>query len=340
MMFDDRPKKKKPSTIPALAAAIVAVLAISVLLWPAQIRESVAIADRDEALGVALGSALALSGIVWLVAYFGFVRRARPERGAIYFVILFALALPAELTAYAAANRIRAHDRAQDAAAANGLLSAIDKALKVDSGHAPTVDITPRASGDAGQLERAEKQYFNDVLADQNAYRDELAALDLKSVMNPVSLGRDPGVRLAKSRLAQARQVVAKYRARNLARLDEFRGRIDHLPVNANTKRAALASIDSHYAENRAALVQVWTFETTAIDEYSEAVNVLARSQGRWDVDGGHLRFVRPTEMRAYNAHIEAARTAVAEEKAMQEQRRDDFEHSMRQAIAADAGPP
>jgi hypothetical protein len=177
-------------------------------------------------------------------------------------------------------------------------------------------------------------------LGDRNAYRDELAALDLKSVMNPVSLGRDPGLRLARSRLAQGQQVVAKYRARNLARLDEFRGRIDRLPVNANTKRAALASIDSHYAENRAALVQLWGFETTAIDEYSQAVNVLARSEGRWDVYGGHLRFIRPADMRAYNAHIESAHNAVAEEKAMQEQRRDDFEHRMRQAIAADAGRP
>lgn len=90
-------------TWPLVVAVIVAiVLAVAVLPSLLQnVGPMLRAGDWGSVLGYVEGSSLATAGIVWLVLYFAYVRRRRPESGLTHFIILFVIASAVDIVVLA-----------------------------------------------------------------------------------------------------------------------------------------------------------------------------------------------------------------------------------------------
>jgi len=253
------------------------------------------------------------------------VARWAPQRGPIYFVILLGIAFWAEVAVVVVDAPVRilppVNDRVQGGVALRGIRAAVTEARNAQHG-GPSVDVRPTARGDAGVVEGAAKQLLAQVVADQKSYLAEISALGYPGFMAPERLAADRGLRTTRARLSQAQAIIQKYRALHGARLRGYRDGINQSSLSEPTKQQLVSQLDADYSARMAETDRLWDLEAQMFGEYQQAVEGLARAEGRWTARGHALVFYDHADLVAYNSHIQRAKSDAQAESALREANR------------------
>jgi hypothetical protein len=323
-----------------LAVGVVVILAWAGLSLPAVLKAMGQPLTVFDAFGAIVVASLFMAGAVWLVLFLSIVGRTTPRRGPAYFGLLLACAFVAQMTVFNIKSPVPIQpvvdDRAESGVALRAMKSTADVAFDSKHGGAP-IDVRPTAKGDAGVVEGIAKQFVAKIVADQESYRAELAALGFPGFMTPDRLAADRGLRSTRAKLAQAQTVVQKYRDLQAARLHEYRDTISRSSISDLNKQQILQGIDADYDANLANDTHIWDLESGILGEYQQAVEVLARTQGGWGVFGHKLHFGNAAAMQAFNAHVLRAKSLGAEEAALRAASRDKMNQDFSKAIDENA---
>jgi len=166
------------------------------------------------------------------------------------------------------------------------------------------IDVTPRASGSAGVMERLFKEVINTIAGDNRQMDEDLKALGFPDLMEPEALGRSGGLDAADSALAGARKVVAKYAALRKQRLEDFKDRVRTAKLPRFERQELLLGLERGLKESALDNDRVWTIQDQVVQEFQGAVAALRASKGRWVVRANSIEFYRDADMRAYNDRI------------------------------------
>src|SRR5688572_29226313 len=177
----------------------------------------------------------------------------------------------------------RSQDKAQNELAVSeigrafeSLTAEIDKPTTLGSTIKP-MDVTPRASGDVGEMERWLKTLMNSVAAQRNEYFAELNAIGWEKVLDGKRLQADRGLADSRKIVRQAKEIVAKARERSETLLRDARAGINNLNVSAAAKRSMIAGFDRKYGSNKARTDKIWELEAQTVVEFEKIIEVLAR---------------------------------------------------------------
>jgi hypothetical protein len=329
-VWDRKAGARNKSTALWLVLGIIAVIVISIFGASQMAKtfgEIAATAPSDAvsrgprllgaAFGIVLAGSLIWAGIVWAIIYFAFVRSRAPSRGPGYFA---AMAVVAFLVNGVIMLGISGHaNRDQNKIAVREITGDMRNIDALAHGK-QTLDTRVKAQGEAGVMEGVIKSTLARVLADRQAYRQELEAIGFKAVLSPPRLAQDPGLQRTRAILEKAHGIISKYRKINAGRIDEMRAAVVNSNMTPDGKASFLKGMASSEQQSRAELERVWTLEDDIVSKMQGAVGVLARAQGRWVVRGNKLLFVRPNEMVAYQNAIAAVRAGAEEEKSLQQE--------------------
>jgi hypothetical protein len=271
------------------------------------------------ATGAMLANSLLIAGVVWAVAYFGFVRHSAPDRGARHFGTLLLIVGSINI-AFAVLGWDAILHRVQDEKVAAREIGSTLRTLPEVAAGKQSLDTTVSAKGDAGKLEGIMKQWIGEIVDDRRGFEAELERDGYKTLMSPRELAADPGLRGTRAKLRHMRVIVSQYRGRLESRRAELRSRIQASSINPTMKQAVLAGVERSSAGTQAHLDEMASLDDRIVNELDEAVSVLQRAEGRWVVRGGKLLFVSRNDLFAYQSHVSQAQSAAAQERALQAQ--------------------
>ncbi len=331
-----------------LAIGIVAVIVICLLGAPQMSKtfgEIFRSAPEDAAsrgpqllgagFGIVIASTLIWAGIVWAVIYFAFVRSRAPSRGPAYFIVLLVVGFLVNGVIMLGVSSVAQRD-ANDAQAKvflHEVGSVVHNSKDLVSGK-QALDTRIHAKGDAGIAEGVVKTLFARLLADRQAYREELKDIGLHELFSASHLAADPGLRRTRVTLEKAHDVVAKYRALTLRHFAEMRTMAENSAMSAEAKADFVRGVDSGMADSGAQIEQEWALEDGIITKMQSATAILTR--GRWVARGNKILFSNPADMVAFNTKIGEIKADMEHEKAIQQTAVD---RSIRTIDSADAHP-
>jgi hypothetical protein len=277
------------------------------------------------AFGYLIGGAAIIAGLVWTVLWFVWMREHAPRRGQKSYVVLLCVVLSTHvvigslLAGYARDSDAR--ERGQMLTAASEMQATLREAAKqADAG---PVDTRPKASGEAGELERMVKQFYAVLREDQVAYRAELTALGFPAFIQPENIGAPGGPARARKGLDRMDAVVAKYRARTEQRLTEYRVTIQNAPIRDKYKSGMLAGFDESMVARKPDRDRLWNLEQDIVDEYRAVVTLLEHPKGRWTADAKGYRFESRADLKAFNGHVAKAQDLAQEQERLRQQTLD-----------------
>lgn len=318
-----RPAKKRRPPVGGLIVAAVIVMAMA-----ANTASKGGGGPPGEVLGYMLGSAFAAAGLAWIVLWLAAIRPSGHKVGALYFGILLVAGV---IAAIATPTRQAEGDMGK---AADGMASAYAAAGKGDK-----IDTAPVADGQAGEVERFFRTYMATLAEDQKAYAQELAPLTLDKILSEQALKADPDLSRARTQVARAGAVVRRHRDLFFTRLDEAEKRIDTIPVPAAARAQFKAGFLNGVARSSASATELWDLEEAAVREMEGAVDVMAKSRGRWRYQGGELVFDRDRDLAAFNGHIQEMQRISKAQEALKASSRVQAEEGL-QSMRKGGGPP
>jgi hypothetical protein len=260
-------------------------------------------------LGEIAGGAAALGALTWAVVYFGFVRRKSPARGGLYALILigFSVLLQQGVAGLLIAQQhVAAAEKAekdQMQVAANSVESSLSALEHPGSDSAPTT-AKPRATGDAGEVERLLTAFLGQIQSDHEDYLRDMAATGIQDVLKPARLAKDKSLRAALESIEEARSVVKAYQARAERRRNEFRHAIETSALSPAKKQELLAGVD--HSSRDAGESDTWGLEMAILDEFEATARDLRHSRGRWSITGRGIMFTDQGDLAVWRGHIAA----------------------------------
>jgi hypothetical protein len=270
--------------------------------------------------GEVVGLAAVTGAIAWAAVFFGYVRRAAPERGRPYALILIASTVVFQL---AAAGLVSEGQREADAKkaqtaqlqlAADDVESSMDALAHPRSG-APRISVTPRATGEAGEAERLLQTLFAEMQSDQADYQREILASGIQYSIKPSRLAKDRSLKTARASVARARVIVKTYAARVDARRAEFRHGIETSKISPAHKQNIIAGMDQSAAQGDRN--SVWPIEAAMLDEIAATLNDLQHCRGKWTTHGEQILFTDTSDLARWRGHILALQADGRQEAAI-----------------------
>jgi|SRR5215217_619773 len=246
---------------------------------------------RPSGIPFLLGSSFTLSGVIWLITYFGFLKRTRAVSGGYAFGVLYAATFISSVFTYAF-TEVQA-DRAR-----SGLRESYEQFQK-----GGTIDESPTATGDYGRMEGLSRSLMKSARQLQIDYQIELEPLRIAEILTPENLRADRDLVESERRTRQARAVVEKYHDRATALIVAHRKAIEDLPVDYDRRRLLLAELDRGEARVAPMRDRVWDIDAEVMAEYQSLVALLKASKGRWQVQADRVMFENDADLEAYNRH-------------------------------------
>ncbi len=271
------PQRKKPkSTRLALTIAIVVTAIWSLIHTVSGFSKPHAMAGTATTaasrfaydFGTVIGGSLFLSLIVWLVLYFGFVKRQDPERGGRHFLILIGTSVVFGLAP---------------------LMLALTMFLSM-----PGPSVVAEQIAQEIQAEAAVEQ------ARLEQERDQIVGA---GIINPARIGRQGGIQDARDRLNQLRSLFEEAMSGSEAKAQALRARLVNEETNERRRTAALKAFDEELARARAPRDKLITLMNAICDELEAQIDILANSRGFWVVQDGQIGFYQPRDSAAFNFH-------------------------------------
>ena len=178
--------------------------------------------------------------------------------------------------------------------------------------------MSPVAKGEAGQVERLFKSILARSLAERRNYEAEMQAIGWSQVIDPDRLKSDPASASSRALIRQAREIIARYRARMDATYAAARRDIEAADLRPETRRTALAGLDKGAERNKAQAAATWDLEEQVVGEIEVVVDLLASRQGAWQVRSGKFVFQRRADLDLFNAHIKNVSAVVDKQRQLE----------------------
>ena len=318
----DEEKSLWPGRIGLLFAVVIATGA-SLWLLPDAIRQHAAELHAGNFVGIAKALAGPLAGIlavVFLVLYVLFLRGATAERVLVYLMVLVVIAADVD-AAIVFATKKAGHELSFQYRQAVADVRTLAEQFSTPADTEET--LRARAANDArivATIGRDEAARINSLRA---SYQSQIATLILDGTLKPKSLAADGGIKTARSRIAQTRVLIKKYREEEQKVFADTRAAVQRAPIDASVRPQMLAAFDRSLQERSANSRKLWDCEDAILAESDQLVHDLANSQSDWRVQGNAFLFTSHHDLNTYRAHAEKIQEITQTERMLEAQSPD-----------------
>lgn len=177
---------------------------------------------------------------------------------------------------------------------------------------------TTKASGDMGVMELFTKQLLNAGATIHNEYLKALEAAGWMKILDVDRLKSDPTMKESHAIIEAATAVVQEHKAKSLTMFEVLPERVKQAPFQSEaSRRDFLKGLEVGLTNGRRNSLKTWDYEEKIVREYSAVIDVLTRSQGRYEIDANNsLIFQSDADAQDFNEHMAAIDSLVKEQAA------------------------
>lgn len=185
---------------------------------------------------------------------------------------------------------------------------------------AGNLDVTPKANGEFGEVERYIKVFMNKLIAQRNDYLRELDAIGWDNILDLSRVSQDRNLTESKMKIKKANDIVRKYKSQMYTLIDNTRNDIKNLNINESSKGNILHSFDKGVADSRAQIDSMWDLESKTISEFEKIFSLLAARKGAWVIQNGQILFTVQSDLDAFTSYLTAIKEFAARQQDIQKQ--------------------
>jgi hypothetical protein len=258
--------------------------------------------------------------IIWGIFYVAIARKRGAKIGGFSFLSIFICMIASGFIGYSQQKQEakRALSEIQDqycefiesATDSQGLPNRIDK----------TIDTTPQARGEFGEIERFVKEFMNQMTSQRNDYLLELEAIGWNSILDPQRIRVDKGLIESRVTVRKATNIVAKYQERTNVLLHNTREKIGTLNISAPSKRESLSGFDRGMEKAKLQIDSMWALEGKVVAEFENIINLLSERNGAWVAQGSQILFYNDSDLNKFNSYIASIQSLVNQQQQIQNQ--------------------
>ena len=167
-------------------------------------------------------------------------------------------------------------------------------------------DAAPASKADLAEFERFLKTFMNTVASQRADYLHDMDAIGWGKILDPERLKADTTLNESKMIIKDARQIVAKYRAKTALLLDKFSEDVRNLNVSESAKESVLSGFEKGMSKSGSQIDAVWNYESQEVDEAEQIIMLLSRARGKWTVQNRHILFENEGDLQEFNRHVKS----------------------------------
>jgi flagellar basal body-associated protein FliL len=194
----------------------------------------------------------------------------------------------------------------------------------------------------AAQDARADLEEFHrfsynltNKLEDQGSeYQHALDATGWRKILDSERLKQDKSLTGSKAIVQKSKEVVAKYRAINLATVDEARKDVAGLKVGEPARKKIMTLFEGSGAFSAETVNALWDCMDKEIAEYDAIFAQLSNKKVTWAPSNGKVLFTEQSDLDAFNLHFDAIREAAKKDDEIRERQKAEIN------ITFDEGKP
>ena len=276
--------------------------------------------NRRTDLTYLVGRNLPMALCVWGLFYFVVARKCRGKVAGFSFVAIFISLIASGLIASSQNEREARQGLAEIHDLYSGMLDAATDSEGLPRRIDMRIDVTPKARGEFGEIERFLKECINQNISQRNDYLLDLEAIGWDSILDPGRIKADRTFVESRAMIQQAREISAKHRGRLDALLRNAREDILSLNVSESSKREMLSGFDEGLEEAKEGREAIWTLEENILQEVENIINLLSSAR-KWTVEDEQIVFYRDRDLDSFNSYLSGIDQMVEQQQAIQHQR-------------------
>lgn len=245
---------------------------------------------KQEAWAYHLGASIWGALLIWAITWHFFLKRRGGQKAwAVYLWIYAAMS--------AAAGTVSLYQAAEVEKARAGLLDTLGAYDRQER----DLQTTPKASGEAGEIEAFARRQLSLGANTRRDYEAELTGAGLDELFSKQELTRSDWLAHARYKLRRLQEITAKYEALSVKQTADIKVRIEQLNLSDANKQQMLAGFEEGQQINGPDQMRVWQLEKDVLGELSAMVDVLARTEGHWAFEGEQIAFGRTSDLEEFN---------------------------------------
>ena len=271
-------------------------------------------------LGYLSGQNMLLGAFFWGIFRLTLLKQGSQSNSLISLVLIFGALMAGDLIAYSKQEK----DMRQSLGEIQKSISELSEVIETEQGAAQRIEkkfeVASTSSGSAAEVERFMKNSINKIVSMRNDYLLELNAIGWSKILDPERVLEDKTLIKSKAMLGNAYDILAKYRMKNYALLDEMRNDIFKLNLNEATKKSFADGYDKGLEDGRANAKLSWDLEELVLKEFENIINLLSASNGTWKIENNQVLFSTDEDVNAYNSYIASIQSLVEKQQNIQKQ--------------------
>lgn len=176
----------------------------------------------------------------------------------------------------------------------------------------------PVAGGEAGKMEAVIKTIMNKTLAQRREYELELEAIGWSNILDGERIRKDSTLVESKTMLRQARDIVAKYRARTDDLFIQIRRDIETSGMKPDSQREMMAGFDKNASRGKAQAYELWAFEEQILSQVENVFALLAAKRNTWQVQQNQILFNSQGDLNLYKSYLSRINQIAAQQQELQ----------------------
>ncbi len=276
-----------------------------------------------------IGYNLPSSLIFWYIYYASVARKKSTKTGAFSFIAIYICMIASSLIGYSNQKhnaekmlsevQVQFSNLVDSATDTRGMPRRIEK----------PIDVTPKAHGDYGEIERFMKTYMDEIISLRNDYLLELEAIGWNRILDAERIKDDTGFIESKIIIRKAKQIVEKYQKKTDILMSKTRKDILSLKIEEPLKRELLQGFERGVERAKVQNNEMWGMERDVIGEFENIINLLSARSGSWVVQDGKLTFYNEEDLSRFNYYIASIKSIVSKQNQIQKQSLESFNRNM-----------
>jgi len=197
-------------------------------------------------------------------------------------------------------------------------LSAVQAAAS--AGVPPTLPppVATTGSSEAAKMSIVFKTAVNRMVALRQEYELELKAVGWEKILEGQRLRADVTLAESRTMLQQAKDIVAKYKAKNSQLFTTIRADIETSDIGYSSKQSMLAGFDKSSTQGKERDLELWSIEEQVLGQFENVFNLLAAKRGAWQIRDGQVMFHRQADLDLFHSYVTRIQSLVARQEQLQ----------------------
>lgn len=146
----------------------------------------------------------------------------------------------------------------------------------------------------------------------------ELDAIGVDYLLDPSRLANDRSLLEARVMLRQAHNILDKYIQKTNELMASTRKELEQLNVDPDMRRRLVIAWDKGMERARPMYTKIWQLEYQVFEEAVKIVDLLEARKDAWYIQNNTIIFIDPSDLQAYNQHLNNMVTISKEQEAEQ----------------------